>query len=75
MNFVFDDDDKAVSRPVGNQLVGGLKRDVVDIASELGHQRSSSLDNAWPTGEVVENFVDEVVCENVEEVLTLYEVA
>jgi hypothetical protein len=38
MDLIFDDDDTAVVRLVGNQLIGRLKLDVVAIASELGHQ-------------------------------------
>jgi hypothetical protein len=30
---------------MGNQLIGGLKRDVVDIAPELGHQVGPPMDN------------------------------
>ena len=60
---------------VGNQLIGGLKRDVVAIAPELGHQIGAPLDNARPTSDVVENLVDDVISDDVEEVLALNEVA
>ena len=75
MDFIFDDDDTAVVCLVGNQLIGRLKLDVVAIAPELGHQIGAPLDNARPTGEVVEDLVDDVVSDDVEEVLAINKVA
>jgi hypothetical protein len=75
MDFIFDDEDTAVVCLVGNQLVGGLKLDVVAIAPELGHQIGAPLDNARPTGKVVEDLVDDVVSDDVEEVLAINMVA
>src|SRR5271170_2782730 len=75
MDFIFDDHDVSVVCLVGNQLVSRLKLDVVAIAPELGHQISASFDNARPTGNVVEDLVDGVVSDDVEEVLTIDEVA
>jgi hypothetical protein len=75
MDFIFDDDDTTVLRLVNNQLIGRLKLDIVTIALELGHQIGAPLDNARPTGEVVEDLVDDVVSDDVEEVLAIDEVA
>ena len=75
MDLVFDDDDKTAVGLVGNQLICGLNRDVVDIAPELGHQAGPPPDNAGPAGEVVEDFVNDVVADDVEEVLAIDEVA
>jgi hypothetical protein len=75
MDLVFDDDDTAVIRLVGNQLVGRLKLDVFAIALELCHQIGAPLDNARPTGELVEDLVDNVVSDDVEEVLAIDKVA
>jgi len=71
MDFIFDDHDMPVVCLVGSQLISRLKLDVVAIAPELGHQISASFDNARPTG----NVVDGVVSDDVEEVLTIDEVA
>ena len=43
MDLVFDDDDTAVVCLMGNQVIGGLKYDVVDVAPEGGHQVGPSL--------------------------------
>jgi hypothetical protein len=75
MDFIFDDEDTAVVCLVGNQLIGRLKLDVVAIAPELGHQIGAPLDNARPTGKVVEDLVDDVVSDDVEEVLAINVVA
>ena len=75
MDLVFEDDNTAVVCLVSNQLIGGLKRDVVDIAPELGHQGGSPLNKARPTGEVVENLVNDVVGDDIEEVLAINKVA
>jgi hypothetical protein len=75
MDLVFDDNNTAAICRVGNQLIGGLKYDVIDIAPELAHQVGSPLDSARPTGEVIENLVNDVVGDNVEEVLAINEVA
>jgi hypothetical protein len=69
MDFILDDDDTTVVRLVGNQLIGRLKLDVVAITPELNHQISAPVDNARPTGNLVENLVDDVVGYDVEEVL------
>ena len=75
MDFVFDDQGTAVVCPVGNQLVGRLKLDTVAIAPELGHQIGAPLDDARPTGEVVEDLVDDVVSDGVKEMLAINKVA
>ena len=75
MDFIFDDDDTAVICLVGNQLIGRLKLDVVDVAPEPGHQIGAPLDHARPTGEVVEDLVDDVVSDDVEEMLAINEFA
>jgi hypothetical protein len=36
MDFIFDDDDPSVVCLVGDQLIGGLKLDVVAVVPELG---------------------------------------
>ena len=73
MNLIFDDD-TAIVCLVDNQLIGGLKLDVVAIAPELDHQIGAPLDNARPTSDVVEDLVGDVVGDDVEEVLTIDEV-
>jgi hypothetical protein len=75
MDFILDDHDTTVVRLVGNQLVGGLKLDIVAIAPELSHQIGAPSDNARPTGDVVENLIDDVVSDDVEEVLAINDVA
>jgi hypothetical protein len=74
MNLIFDDDDTSFVCLVDNQLIGGLKRDVVAIAPELYHQIGARPHNARPTSQVVENLVDDVVSDDVEEVLAINEV-
>jgi hypothetical protein len=75
MDFILDDDDTTVVRLLGNQLIGRLKLDVVAITPELNHQIGAPVDNARPTGNLVENLVDDVVGYDVEEVLAINEVA
>src|SRR5579863_6278357 len=75
MDFVFDDDAAAVIRLVQNQFVGGAKRDIVNIAPECSHQIGSPLYHARPAGDIVEDFVDDVVGDDVEEVLAINESA
>jgi hypothetical protein len=75
MDFVFDDQDSPVVRLVGNQLIGRLELNTVAIAFELVHQIGAPLDNARPTGKVVEDLVDDVVSNGVEEVLAIDKVA
>jgi hypothetical protein len=75
MNFIFDDQDTAVVRLVGNQFIGRLKLDVIAIAPELVHQIGASLDHAGPTGELVEDLVNDIVTYDVEEVLAINKVA
>ena len=75
MDLVFEDDETTVVGLVGNQLIGGLNRDVVDIAAELGHQAGPALDNTRPTGEIVEDLVNDVDVDDVEEVLAIDKVA
>ena len=75
MDFIFDHDDTAIVRLMDNQLVGGLQLDVVAIALELSHQFGAPLDNPRPSGEFVEDLVDDVVSDDIEEVRTLDEVA
>src|ERR1700722_4042094 len=75
MDFVFDDQDTAAVRLVGNQLISRLKLDVVAIASELIHQIGASLDDAGPAGKVIEDLVNNVVSDGVKEVLAIDKVA
>jgi hypothetical protein len=75
MNFIFDDQDTAVVRLVGNQFIGRLKLDVIAIAPELVHQIGASLDDAGPTRELVEDLVNDIVSDDVEEVLAINKVA
>ena len=75
MDFIFDNDDTAGVCLVGNQLVGRVQLDGVAIALELGHQIGAASDTARPTGEVVEDLIDDVVADNIEEVLAINEVA
>src|SRR5580698_8678753 len=75
MDFVFDDQDTAVVCLVGNQFIGRLKLDVVAIASELIHQIGASLDDAGPTGKVIEDLVNHVVSDGIKEVLAINKVA
>jgi len=67
VDFIFDDDDAAAVCLVSHQLIGRLQLDVVAISPEPGHQIGPSLDNAGPTGKVVENLVDDVVRNDVED--------
>jgi hypothetical protein len=75
VDFVFDDDGKAVVCLVGNQLIRRLKFDVVAIAPELSHEIRAPPDGLRPTGNVVENLVNDVVGDYVEEVLAINDVA
>src|SRR5580658_5260884 len=75
MDFVFDDQDTAAVRLVGNQLISRLKLDVVAIASELIHQIGASLDDAGPTGKLIEDLVNHVVSDDVKEVLAINKVS
>jgi len=72
MDLVFDD--KAVARSVGDEIVGRLQRDTVDVGPERGHQVGSSQDDARPA-QVVENLVDGVVGDDVEKMLAIDVVA
>ena len=75
MNLVFDDDDAAVVRLVQNHLVGGPKRNVINVAPECGHQIRPPLYHPRPAGDLVEDFVDDVVADDVEEVLAFNEIS
>jgi hypothetical protein len=75
VDFVLDDDAITIVYSMDNQLIGRLKFDVVAIALELRHQIGAPPDNARPTGDVVENLIDDVVGDDVEEVLAINEVA
>jgi hypothetical protein len=75
VDFVFDDDSMAVESLVTNQLVRGLKFDIVAVAPELSHEIRSSPDGPRPTGDFVENLEDDVVGDYVEEVFAINEVA
>src|SRR5580693_5935319 len=75
MDLVFNDDDMTAVSLMDNQVVGRLKRDVVDIAPERGHQAGPPLNDARPAGDVVEDFVDDVVGDDVEEVHAIDESA
>jgi hypothetical protein len=75
VNFIFDDDAPAAVCLVRNEPISRLKLDVVAITLETGHQIGGSFDDARPTGKVVEDFVDDVVRDDVEEVLTINQVA
>src|ERR1700749_236984 len=68
MDLVFDDYDAAIIRLVQNQFVGGSKRDVINVAPKCGHQISSPPYFAGPPGNVVQDFVDDVVGDDVEKV-------
>ena len=74
MDFIFDGDDTPVVCLVGDQLIGGLNLDVAAVAPELGYQIGAPLDNARPTGDVIENLVDDIVGDDIEEVLAINEV-
>jgi hypothetical protein len=65
----------AVVRLVGNQLIRRLKFNVVAVAPEPSHKIGASPDGLRPTGDVVENLVDDIVGDYVEEVLAINEVA
>src|SRR5579859_4032316 len=75
VDFVFDDDGMAVVCLVRNQLIRRLKFNVVAVALELCHEIGARPDDLRPTGDVVENLVDDVVGDYVEEVLAINEVA
>ena len=75
MDFVFDDDGMAVVCLVGNQLIRRLKFDIVAVAPELSHEIGASPDSLKPTGDVIENLVDDVVSNYVEKVLAINETA
>ena len=75
MDLVFDDDDMTVVCLMGDQFIGGLKGDIVDIAPECGHQACATLDGARPTRDFVEDLVNEVIGDDVEEVLAINKVA
>jgi len=75
MDFIFDDKYATVVRLAGNQIVGELNLNVLAIALELSHQVSPPLDNARPTRKLVEDFVDDVVRDDVEEMYALNAVA
>jgi hypothetical protein len=45
------------------------------IAFELIHQLGASVDNARPAGDFVENLIDNVVGDDIEEVITVDQVA
>ena len=74
MDLVFDDYDAAIIRLVQNQFVGGSKRDVINVAPECGHQISSPPYFAGPAGNVVQDFVDDVVGDHVEKVPAIDEI-
>jgi hypothetical protein len=75
MDLVFDDDHAAVVRLVDNQLIGRVKRDAIDLAPKCGHQIGPPLYHARPTGNVVEDFVDNLLADDLEEVLAINESA
>ena len=66
---------RPLSNFVGNQFIGRLELDVVAITPELFHQIGASLDPAGPAGEIVENFVNNIVSDDVEEALAINKVA
>ena len=47
MDFIFDDDDTAALCLVGNQLIGRLKRDGVDIAPWAGFVKESPVEKLY----------------------------
>jgi hypothetical protein len=75
MDFIFDDQNTAVVRFVGNQFIRRLKLDVVAIAPELVHQIGASPDHTGPTGKVVEDLVNDIVSDDVKQVLAINKVA
>jgi hypothetical protein len=77
MNLVFDDHG-ACYRAIGlvnDQLVGGLQRDVADIAFERGHQVAAPGDDTRPAGKIIEHFVDNVIGDDIEEMVAVDESA
>ena len=74
VNFVLDDDRTAVIGLVDNQMVRRLEFDVTSISAKLTHKVGASLDLSRPS-QVIEDFVDDVVSDNIEEVLAINEVA
>ena len=56
---------------MNDQLVGGMERDVGDIALECGHQIGPPRNDTRPAGEIVEHFIDNVVGDNVEEMVAV----
>ena len=75
MHFVLDDDDLTIVGDVLCQVIGSVDNDVLAIATEALHQVDFSLDDSWPTGEFVEDFIDDVVRGGVEEMFFVDEVA
>ena len=75
MDFIFNHDDTPSIRLVDNQLIGGLKLDIVAIAFEPCHQVGTPLGRARPTRKVAEYLVDDLINDDVEEVLAVNEVA
>lgn len=45
------------------------------IAFELIHQLGAPIDNARPAGDLIKNFIDNVVGDDIEEVITLDQIA
>ena len=61
MDFIFDDEDRTVVRLMGNQIVRGLKLNVVATVLELSREVSPPLDNTWPTRKLAADLINNVV--------------
>jgi hypothetical protein len=65
MDLVFNDDDMAIVCLIENQFIGGPTRNVAGVALERGRQIGPLLYDARPAGDVTENFVGDVVGDDV----------
>lgn len=74
MDFILDDHDTACIRCVDNQIVCRLQMDDADVTFERIHQVDSSSNDARPA-EIIEDFVDGVVGDDVKEVLAVDKIA
>ena len=75
MDFVFEDNDTAISSVVHDELIGRVQPDIVAIAGELSHQIGSSSNRPWPTGKVIEKLKKSVIGNRVEKMLAINEAA
>jgi hypothetical protein len=70
MNLILNDDDMTSVRCMDNQIICGAQFDDVDVTPEPIHQVGSSPNDARPA-EIVENFVNRVVGDDVKEVFAI----